>query len=170
MSISAEQFEQLLPLAIAWAREQEAEILARGVPLQESGCISRGLELAAQARLQNPQRVRLLRVATIPEPQSATLAHAACASGFITSHAAGLTLGHGIFLREDAWGNSQLLLHELTHVHQYEERGIEDFLREYLWAMPQRRLRKRAARTRSHRSRVRHELNIAGRKRRTAAA
>lgn len=133
MSISPEQFEQLLPLAVAWAREGEAQILRRGVPLQDSALGETALQLAAQARLRNPQRVRLLRVKTIPEPENVTLSQAAQASGFITSHAAGLTLGHGIFLREEEWGNSSLLLHELTHVRQYEERGIEEFLREYLW-------------------------------------
>lgn len=133
MPISPQQFELLLPLAAFWAREQEAHILARGVPLRESAFGEAALQLAARARLRNPQRVRLLRVETIPEPHNATLARAARASGLITSHAAGLTLGHGIFLRAETWHSSQLLLHELTHVRQYEERGIESFLREYLW-------------------------------------
>ena len=133
MLISAEQFEQLLPLAVAWARENEAQILRRGVPLHESTFGEAALQLAARARLQNPQRVRLLRVETIPEPQNITLVQAAQGSGFITSHAAGLTLGYGIFLRAEEWKNPSLLLHELTHVRQYEERGIENFLREYLW-------------------------------------
>lgn len=133
MMISHEQFAQLLPLAAAWAAEQESHILQRGVPLEQSASGASALGLAELARLREPQRVRLLRVARIPEPQNETLANAARESGFITSRAAGLTLGRGIFIVEAEWENRALLLHELTHVRQYEERGIENFLREYLW-------------------------------------
>jgi hypothetical protein len=133
MTISPQEFEVLLPRAVAWAAQQESHILAHGVPLEKSAHSTFAFDLAARAHIKQPHRVRLLQVARIPEPRDEILAHAAQESGFITSHAAGLTLGHGIFLRGEEWGNSALLLHELTHVRQYEERGLEDFLREYLW-------------------------------------
>ena len=66
------QFDALLPLAAAWAAEQELEIFREGVSLS--------LEEIADARaigVNEPDRVRLLRVDTIPRPMQPQL-RAAC--------------------------------------------------------------------------------------------
>ena len=105
------QFETLLPLAAAWATEQEGEILRDGVSLS--------LEEIADARaidVQSPNQVRLLQVEAIPRPSQPQLKAACHAIDFLTPATPGLTLGYGIFIRSDCWGDRLLLVHELAHV------------------------------------------------------
>ena len=126
--ITPQHLEILLPLASAWAAEQERIILQTGVGLTEA-------ELADARRLGvvRPERVRLLRVAQIPTPTHPALATAAVATGLISSASAGLTVRYGIFIRADFWGLRPLVAHELVHTSQYERLGgFEAFLRPYL--------------------------------------
>src|SRR6516225_872960 len=97
--ITPAQFEMLLPLAYAWAAEQEQLILEEGVPLTEAQ-----LADARMIGVLQPERVRLLRVPEIPRPTQPDLAAAADAVGFILPETAGLTLQYGIFIRADCWG------------------------------------------------------------------
>ena len=123
------QFEALLPLAAAWAAEQEQDILRNGVPLSENE-----IGDARAIGIQNLDRVRLLRVDTIPRPVQPQLKAACDAIDFLTPATRGLTLGHGIFIRSDCWRDRLLVVHELVHVAQYEKLGgILPFLRKYLY-------------------------------------
>jgi hypothetical protein len=92
------QFEMLLPLATAWATEQEQEILRDGVSLSA--------EKIADARaigVHEPNRVRFLQVETIPRPTQPQLRAACDAIDFLTPATRGLTLGYG-FLFERTVG------------------------------------------------------------------
>ena len=121
-------FEALLPLAVNWAAEQEERILREGVPLSENEIAD-----AKAGGVQEPQRVRLLQVAIIPGPSDPRLAAAAVAMQFLTPATRGLTLRYGIFIRADCWRDRSLIVHELVHTAQYEQRGgLEPFLRQYL--------------------------------------
>ena len=72
-------------------------------------------------------------VPEIPLPSETDLREVALLYGLITPGTAGLTLGHGIFVRQDCSGNTKLLAHELKHVDQYERHGtISAFLERYL--------------------------------------
>lgn len=127
-NITPQQFEMLLPLAAAWAAEQERTILQSGVALTESQ-----LADAKQVGVLFPEQVRLLRVAKIPTPNHPMLSAAATATGLISSSTAGMTFHHGIFIRTDCWGQRLLVAHELVHTTQYERLGsFEAFLRPYL--------------------------------------
>jgi hypothetical protein len=123
------QFDALLPLAAAWATEQEQEILRDGVSLS--------LEEIGDARavgVKEPDRVRLLSVEIISRPTQPQLRTACDAIDFLTPATRGLTLGHGIFIRSDCWRDRSLIVHELVHVAQYEKLGgILPFLRSYLY-------------------------------------
>jgi len=126
--LSPEQFEQLLPLASAWAGEQETHILATGRPLTPA-------QLADAGRLgvSHPARVRLLPVAAIPPPDDPILRAAGEATGLISPLTAGLTLRYGIYIRRDCLEDCGLIAHELVHIAQYERFGsIGAFLRQYL--------------------------------------
>jgi hypothetical protein len=126
--ITPQQFEMLLPLACAWATEQERAIVQSGVALSESQ-----LADARQVGVAQPERVRLLRVAQIPAPTHPALAAAAGATNLITPLTHGLTLRYGIFIRADCWGQRDLIVHELVHTSQCERLGgFEGFLRSYL--------------------------------------
>lgn len=127
-TLTPQQFEILLPLACAWAKEQERVILQSGVALTE-------LQLtdARRVGVALPERVRLLRVPQIPSPTHPALAAAASVTGLISSSTAGITFRYGIFIRADYWGNNRLVVHELVHTMQYERLdGFEGFLRPYL--------------------------------------
>jgi len=85
------QFEMLLPLAAAWATEQEREILRDGVSLSAGEIAD-----ACAIGVKEPDRVRLLRIETIPRPTQPQLRAACVAIDFLTPAKSGLTLGHGI--------------------------------------------------------------------------
>jgi len=126
--LSPEQFEQVLPLAAAWAEQQETHILDSGFPLSESQVVD-----ARAVGVAHPERVRLLAVAAIPMPQNPLLRAAAEATQLIGPHTAGLTLRYGIYVRNDLVGNRFLVAHELVHTAQYERLGgFLPFLRQYL--------------------------------------
>jgi hypothetical protein len=126
--ITPQEFEMLLPLACAWADEQESAILASGVPLTQSQ-----LADATRVGITQPEHVRLLAVPRIPLPKHPLLAAAATATDLILPSTQGLTLRYGIFLQADCWGQRSLIVHELVHTSQYERLGgFEAFLRRYL--------------------------------------
>jgi hypothetical protein len=118
-----------LPLACAWAEEQEQLILGKGVGLNEAQMgDARCIGIAA------PERVRLLQVDEIPLPEHPGLCDAAKATGLLSPATAGLTLHFGIFIRSSFWSTRDLVAHELVHVRQYEQfGGFAPFLRQYLW-------------------------------------
>ncbi len=128
MSITPEQFEMLLPLASAWAADQERAILQSGVAFTDAQSAD-----ARRVGVARPERVRLLRVSEIPTPSHPALAAAAEATSLISPFTVGLTLRYGIFIRADQWGQRRLVVHELAHTMQYERLGsIDAFLRQYL--------------------------------------
>lgn len=124
-----DQLEQLLPLAVQWAAEQERRVLCEGVSLSK-------VELA-DARVIgvcNPERVRLLRVDSIPVPVHPMLRAAAASINFLTAAPRGLALDYGIFIRADYWRDRALIAHELVHTAQFQRLGgILPFLQIYIF-------------------------------------
>ena len=119
---------QLLPLAAAWAEEQEARILASGRALSAVS-----LRDAVQAGVRHPERVRVLAVSGIPMPAEPLLRSVCEANGFLGPLTAGLSLRYGIFVHEAGAEDRSLIAHELVHTAQYERLGgILPFLRQYL--------------------------------------
>ena len=123
-----EQIDQLLPLAAEWATQQERRVLCEGVPLSKEE-----LADAKAIGVRHPERVRLLRVDSIPVPAHPMLRAAAASINFITAAPRGLALDYGIFVRADHWGDRELIAHELAHTAQYQRLGgIVPFLQTYL--------------------------------------
>lgn len=126
--ITPPQFEKLLPLAHAWAEAQERLILQTGVPLTEPQMADAKLVGVA-----HPELVRVLQVSEIPTPDDPALAKAAEITSLIGPETIGFTIGYGIFIRSDHWGERRLMVHELTHAMQFERLGgMAAFLRQYL--------------------------------------
>lgn len=122
-------FEMLLPLAARWAAAEEERILREGVPLSGEEIVD-----AREIGVQEPERVRLLRVNAIPFPGHPLLRAASQAVRFFNAAPRGLTLHHGIFVRSDSWRDRSLIAHELVHTAQYQRLGgILPFLRKYLF-------------------------------------
>lgn len=113
-----------LPLATKWAVRQEAAILKDGRPLSEWETM-----WATDVGVGKPEMVRILPVPRIPTPGSWLTR----LFRIFTEGPTGMAVGYGIYLEASQATNPSLLVHELTHVAQYERLGgIEAFLREYL--------------------------------------
>jgi hypothetical protein len=123
-----DKIEELLPLAAEWATEQERRVLCEGIPLSKNE-----LADAKAIGVRNPERVRLLRVNSIPMPVHPMLQAAASSMHFLTGAPRGLALEYGIFVRADHWGDRGLIAHELVHTAQYQRLGgILPFLQTYI--------------------------------------
>lgn len=122
------EFSTLLPAAAEWAAQQEADVLSDGVPLNEQE-----MKDARQLGVLHPERVRLLRVESIPFPTEPKLRAAAETVHFLSPETRGLTVQYGILVRWDCWRDRHLIVHELFHTVQYERLGgILPFLQQYL--------------------------------------
>jgi hypothetical protein len=117
----------LLPKAIAWAEARSAAIMTAGAPLSDLQ-----MRLAHFVGVQLPERVRILEVREIPQPQDPELRQAVSATGFLGPHTIGLTVGYGIYI-VTGHSTNRLVSHECRHVYQYEVAGsIRKFLPVYL--------------------------------------
>ncbi len=118
----------VLPLATRWAEEQQAIILRHGVPLSSHRAFDAHL-----VGVKRPGAVRLLKVDFIPTPTHPALASANELVGLVSPLTAGITFGHGIYIRDEFWDDRSLIVHELVHVAQYEHYGsVSTFLAAYL--------------------------------------
>ena len=128
MNILLQHFDALLPLATEWATAQEEMILESGAPLSPQGLVD-----ANKMGVVYPERVRLLRVASVPMPMNPLLRQAAEATNLISPNTGGMAIRYGIFVRQDCWNNRSLIAHECVHTSQYERfGGIGEFLSQYL--------------------------------------
>ena len=126
--IDQETFQYLVPLAYEWAKAREQFILARGASLGPGHTVD-----ARRAGVQDVSRVKVLVVDRIPLPDNKELAEAARRTDIITDTSRAVTIGHGIIIRADYWGDRELIVHQLAHVAQCERSGgLEPYLREYL--------------------------------------
>ena len=123
------QFELLLPLAVTWATEQEQRILCDGVPLSE-----KEVDDARSVGVREPERIRLLRVETIPRPSQPELRAACDAIDFLTPADARTDFGLRNFYSLGLLGGPIARCARARHVAQYERLGAPlAFLRKYLF-------------------------------------
>ncbi|EIJ41338.1 hypothetical protein BegalDRAFT_0419 [Beggiatoa alba B18LD] len=117
----------LIPRVITWAEEVANQVAISGVALTATQIAD-----AKIVGVQQPERIRLLIVDTIPLPEEAELHAAAQQIGFLSDNISGLTLGYAILIRS-GYLNRTLLSHECRHVAQCEQAGSMDiFLSIYL--------------------------------------
>ncbi len=117
-----------LPLGTRWVRKQEAAILRDGRPLSEWERM-----WAYDVGVRKPEDVRILPVPRVPTPGQGFARMMNTFFGFLTEGPTGMAVNYGIYLEASQATNPSLLVHELTHVAQFERLGgVEAFLREYL--------------------------------------
>jgi len=119
----------ILPVATAWVRYQQQQILKHGKPLDKQQ-----QEDARTLGIQHPEKVRLNVVNPVPLPFVPTFLYSFLVTrSWFPGQIAGMTLGYGINLHP-WWGNSrEIIAHELAHVAQYERLGgVKAFLKSYL--------------------------------------
>lgn len=114
----------------AWAEANQQRLLREGAPLSAAS-----LAVARQAGVARPELVRVLVVDAMPPLPDEVLASGLAPRSQLErlQQAAGLTLGHGIFILQGCQDQTIVLAHELAHVAQYERLGgIGPFLQQYL--------------------------------------
>jgi hypothetical protein len=117
-----------LPLGSRWVRKQEAAILREGRPLREWERL-----WARNVGVRRPEEVRILPVPRVPTPGQTLMGFLNRLFGVLSEGPTGMAVNYGIYLEASQATNPSLLVHELTHVAQFERLGgVEAFLREYL--------------------------------------
>ena len=117
-----------LPLGTRWVRKQEAAILREGRPLSEWEH-----RWARDVGVRRPEEVRILPVPRVPTPGLGFVRMFNNFFGLLSEGPTGMAVNYGIYLESSQATNPSLLVHELTHVAQFERLGgVEAFLREYL--------------------------------------
>ncbi|MAS94539.1 MAG: hypothetical protein CMO55_15175 [Verrucomicrobiales bacterium] len=117
-----------LPFGTRWVQKQEATILRDGRPLSEWETM-----WATDVGVKKPEAVRILPVPRVPTPGSWFTRLPSLIFGFMSEGPTGMAVNYGIYLEASQATNPSLLVHELTHVAQFERLGgVEAFLREYL--------------------------------------
>jgi hypothetical protein len=121
-------FDYLWNATTAWAESHSARIIAQGRPLT-----SAELSQARNVGVAAPERIRVLLVPEVPFPDSPEIHAIANQAGMHPESTGGMTLGHGIYLREDQVACPGIWLHEFRHVAQYECFGsVKTFMFFYL--------------------------------------
>src|SRR3954447_23152219 len=103
--------ELALPIACAWVRREEADILRRGSPLNETQ-----LAEARRIGIAEPERIRVRVVEIIPPRLHPAQRFLAGKFGMTFSNTIGIALGHAIYLQCEHAQSQRLLWHELAHV------------------------------------------------------
>jgi len=117
----------VIPIAAKWVEREERRILMNGVPLNQGG-----LQDAARMGVENPEKIRLMKVNQIPLLESHFMRILSRAFPAILCNPTGVSLGYGIYIHSRYWGNRHLIAHECVHSGQYERYGSrERFLHAY---------------------------------------
>ncbi|UYZ83272.1 hypothetical protein MTZ49_11790 [Entomomonas sp. E2T0] len=121
------ELPNLLPKAIKWAEDIEAQIIKHGIALNNA----QQADAKAVGVIQ-PEKIHLLELESFPLPEDPVLQDAATTLGLLGKNTAGLTLGYGILIKKGLLSR-RLLSHECRHVYQYEQEGsVAAFLKGYL--------------------------------------
>lgn len=127
-AVDQKTFEKLLPVAVQWAKAQEAFVLRHGSSLS-----ARHIADAKLAGIQEPDRVRVLVVDRISLPEDPSLAEASKRVGIVTEDTRCMGFGYALIIRVDAWHDRETILHNFVHIAQCERAGgLEQWCRQYL--------------------------------------
>jgi hypothetical protein len=128
IQILPEQFENILPLAVEWAKAKEKVILEHGKAL-----FPQYMEDAKSVGVRYPEKVRIYEVPQIPIPKHPILKAAAEATQLISPATIGISLRYGIFILANFSNDRYTIVHELVHTMQCEKLGgLHPFLKKYL--------------------------------------
>ncbi len=116
----------ILPHAATWARYQNLLCWENGRRLSEVE-----KKVAASVGVKHPEMISLLMVDEIPAPKG-ILGIAARLAGMNFAAMWAITFSYGIIMRQGFPNHEEVFAHECRHVFQYENLGLDSFLKEYL--------------------------------------
>ncbi|MCK6264724.1 hypothetical protein KP803_15700 [Vibrio sp. ZSDE26] len=122
-----EQLEAYFPLSIKYVRKNEEIALTQGVPL-----LPQYIEIAHKIGIKHPEKIRVHYADSIPLPENESLLFQMQRLGLDSPYITGTTFGYGIWIANRAKGDKLLMSHELIHVKQVEDMGLEAFTKKYL--------------------------------------
>ncbi|WP_038176231.1 hypothetical protein [Vibrio pacinii] len=122
-----EQLDAYYPLSLKYVKANEQIALSQGAPL-----LPQYLEIANKIGIKHPERVRVFYAEQLPLPENKSLLFQMQRLGLDSPYFTGTTFGYGIWISNKAKGDKQLIAHELIHVKQIEELGLEEFTKKYL--------------------------------------
>lgn len=118
------RIDPLIQPSIDFAYRNEKYAIENGVELT-----SEEKALATKIGIENVDKVRVVYIDEFPFPKNQHLVTLARTHGFDSPLLAGMTYGYGVYIRN---GNQFILPHELVHVSQFEEMGVEKFMKRYM--------------------------------------
>ena len=122
-----ESINTILPPATEYVKQQEKIAQVKGEPLNEQE-----LAIAKRIGIQHPEKEHVYYSNTLPFPTDPTLAQLAKKPGYAGPNMAGYNYGYGILIKDKERDNRELLAHKLIHVRQFEQRGVQEQIRQYL--------------------------------------
>ena len=127
MANSFEAYRELLPLALSWLLSVEEATLTHGRELSPAE-----LQDAQAVGVQHPEKIRILNVDTIVQPEDPLLLQAMTEIGMPHEGVAGRATGYGVEVVDGVESRS-LLRHEFRHVYQFEQAGsMANFVESYV--------------------------------------
>jgi len=127
MANSFEAYRELLPLALAWMLNVEQATLSQGRELTPVE-----LKDAQSVGVQQPEKIRILTVDKIEQPEDPQLLQAMTEIGMATEGVAGRAIGYSVEIAEGA-ESRPLLRHEFRHIYQFEQAGsLANFVEVYV--------------------------------------
>lgn len=119
--------DALLPKAVENARLMQARALEVGKPMNDEW-----LSIARDLGVRHPEKVRVVVVRRIPKIATADRLSRAEPLMTLNASIAGLAAGYGIYISRDYADKPWVLGHELVHVAQFEELGLEGLTRQLI--------------------------------------
>lgn len=125
-----ESYREIMPLVFAWLLDVEANVLKHGralTDLEQQDAYSVGVSA--------PEKIRLLSVPHITQPDNPQLLHAGRETGLLLDNTAARAIRYGIEV-VDGESSRALLRHEFRHVQQFEQAdSFEAFIVDYIKAV-----------------------------------
>jgi len=121
------EYLELLPSAVEWMQSISESCLTHGrqlAPLELQDAIAVGV--------QHPDRIRILSVDHIADPEDPSLLQAATELGLLGDAAIGRAIGYGVEI-VNGQISRRLLRHEFRHVYQFEQAGsVQQFMNSHI--------------------------------------
>lgn len=128
-SEAIEKLDLMAQLMASWIGEWEEHVLIHGTPLDEAQ-----LADATRIGVKHPQKVKLLKVPSIPMPPYPVIHSTFVETKIFHPNAFAFCARYGLLIRSCSWGQRHWVAHELAHTAQYERSGgIDSCVRQYLY-------------------------------------
>ena len=122
-----DKVEAILAKAIIFVRKSENIALSKGRKLNPAET-----QYARALGIKHPENIRIKYQFRFPKPKDKQLLAEFNRLGFGSFFEGGRTNGYGIFIKSYFPNKKSIIHHELVHIKQMEDRGLDLFIKQYL--------------------------------------